>query len=526
MLGLLLLATLVTIVLPEQAHAYQFDSYGNPLQNGKVCGKGIGPNQDKGLTRRVVPCVKETIITAVNNFLVPFSQFMASTVKAMCLLSIAIGGIWVASGRAQAALKDMSILFIKIIFVTIMTWNFGGMFGWFLDIMDQMLAITGQYALSMSSLTYNSNCPAFSNAGLSLLIWEQVDCLIETLIGSVFSPFTLAFGIAGFLMGAILSTTVGVFIALLGFYIVMQVLFAVAKAMYIFISAYIAFSFMVLISPIFIPCIVLRVTKPYFDKWLRLTISFMLQPMIVFAYLSMLMVAADITIFTGENSVYRVLAGDAVDTPGFELGAYLVQAGVYREEPMGGQAVGINPRKVLNDLGAPTPADSGVAGDIGNIAVKGTGAWTQDGIYNYLGIGNGNSDLRFFKVDWPVNAVDWTRLAFLRDGTCPPSPANDPAPQPNPNPENNTSTDCWTVDENWEIDPTPYMIRLMVSFFMAAVVAYIFLTMLDSLPFLSAGIAGVPAGMPTLGHGTIAPPGSNLMDSFKAKMEGLVSGAK
>jgi len=349
----------------------------------------------------------------------------------------------------------------------------------------------------MSSLTNNVDCPAFSNSGIDLLIWEQVDCAIETLVGGIFSPFTLAFGMAGFLMGALLSTTAGVFIALMGIYIVIQILYALAKATYVFISAYIAFAFMVIISPLFIPCILFRVTKPYFDKWLRLTISFMLQPMILFAYLSMLMVAADLTIFTGPNSIYRVLAGNAVDSPGFELGAYLVQIGAYTEEPMGGQAIGVNPRKVLNEVGAPGAADSGAAGKIGDLAIRNSQAWVQNDVYNSLGIGNGGSDLRFFKVDWPTTAVDWEWLAML-DGSLQYPPTGP--------------------------DPTQYMIKVFTSFFMATVVAYIFLTMLDSLPFLSAGLAGVPAGMPTLGQGSIAPPGSNLMESFKAKMSGGLGG--
>lgn len=489
----LLLATLVTLVTPEPAQAYPFGWYGPPVSNtGEICPGGFG------LTRKIVPCVKETIIQGVNLFLVPFSAALASTINAVCVLSIAVAGMWVTSGRIKAATRDMVILAVKLIFVTIMTWNFGGFFGMMLDVMEDLLGLAGVYALSMSSLSNNANCPAFSGAMLSLMVWEQVDCAIEILIGGIFSPFTLAAGIAGFLMSALISTTVGAFIALMGFYIVIQLIYALAKAVYTFVSAYVAFAVMVLISPLFIPCILFKVTKPYFDKWLRLTVSFILQPMIVFAYLSMLMVAVDMTVFVGPNSVYRVLAGNAVDSYGFELGSYLMGVGAYGQEPMMAQTIGLDPNKIINEIGMQGTADTGAAGEVGNFASQTFGDWTSS-LYQWMGLGSGGSELRFYKVDWPTTAVDWNWLAFI-DGTL-----------------------QWT---NGQPDPTIFMIKLITSFFMAAVVAYIFLNMLDSLPFLSAGIAGVPAGMPTLGHGQLAPPGSNLMETFKTKISSLSQGGR
>lgn len=488
--------TLVATVTPEPAHAYQFNSYGPPIGgNGQVCPNG------NGLTRRIVPCIRETIITAVNQFMGPFSAFMARTINALCVLAIALGGIWVTTGRVNAGLRDMSILFMKIGFVSVMTNNFGGMFSAFLDMMEDMLAMAGQYAISMSSLSSSPNCPQFTTNVMSLKIWEQVDCAIENLLGGIYMGSSVGMGLAGFLMAAFLSTTAGIFVALLGFYIIFQFLYAIAKATYTFISAYLAFSFMVLISPLFIPCILLRSTKPYFDKWLRLTVSFMLQPMIVFAYISMLIVAFDQTVFVGSNapgvpnnSVYYVLTKERSQQPGFTIGPALRGMGIYAESPIGGQAVGVNPRQILEKFGGPNPANSGVSSIIGNMKNLGISNAAQDsqnqwstGIYNYMGLGDNGQGVRFFKVDWPTTAVDWKELG-ARNGFN---------------------------------DVTEYMIYVFTSFFMAAVVAYIFLNMLDSLPFLSAGLAGVPAGMPVLGAGPLSPPGTNLMDTFKSKMEGL-----
>jgi type IV secretory pathway VirB6-like protein len=494
----LLLIGLVTVVAPEPAYAYNFNSYGPAINAaGDVCPQGVpGSGGNRGLTRRIVPCVKETLVSAVNNFLIPFSQALYSTIAAACTLAIAIGGIWVASGRINAALRDMTVLFIKIFFVAVMTWNFGGLFGVFLDVMEDLLAMAGSGAIHMSSLANHPACPSLtSGAPASLLVWERVDCSIEVLVGGVFSYFTLSMGIAGFLMSALLSSTSGVFVALLGFYIVVQFLYAVAKAVYTFLSAYMAFTIMVLVSPLFIPCILFRVSKPFFDKWLRLTLSFILQPMIVFAYLSMLVVAFDFTVFKGPFSVYRVIAGDAVDNDDFQLGAYLLQVPAYAKDGIGGKAIGINPRKILKELPPEIPQDTGTIGIIAGMPVNtAVDDWTKH-IYSFLGLGDNDTSLRFIKVDWPTTAVNWPVLAAAQG--------------------NSGGGD--------EMLPN-FFRQLFASLFMAAIVAYIFLSMLDALPYLSAGLAGVPAGMPTLGHGNIAPPGSNLMETFKAKMDGWVKG--
>lgn len=494
---------LVTFLPVTQAYAYNFGYNGYQVAPGQpipICTAG------KGLVARIVPCIKETIIDAVNHFLMPFSMFFAKAIAALCTLAIAIGGYWVASGRTNAALRDMTILFIKIIFVGMFAFNFGGMFGTFLDVMEEMSAIAAHYATYTTSLTYNMNCQTFWTSNVNMWLWENLDCALELLVGGIASPATLFGGMAGFLVGAFLSTTAGMFVALLCFYIITQSIFAIARAVYIFLCACIGFAIMVLFSPIFVPCIVLQATKPYFDKWMRLTISFLIQPVIVFAYISMMTAALDKTVFVGEFSVFRTIAGNDVDQPNFQIGKWLIDKGMYANDFVGGQAIGVNPRRILETLKAPVDLKSGTAGNIGDTIVGTAADWRQN-IYKKMGIEKGN--LNFFKVGWPTKPVNWTKLSYERNlwtFEFVPGPGGIPVPF---------------------YDPTPFMVKLFVSCFMAAVVAYIFMVMLDSLPFLTAGIAGAGGGgMPILGHGQLAPPGSNLMESFKAKMQGLAGSGR
>jgi hypothetical protein len=495
-----LLAVLVLAVPVTDVIAYDFGYDGDKLtgnRNDPICG-GDGIT---GLTKRIVPCVKETIIDAVDQFLVPFSEFFADVIAAFCTLAIAIGGYWVASGRTNAALRDMSVLFMKVGFVGIFSYNFGDMFGYFLDIIEELAAIGSSFGIALDDINSHEACkPLFTPSIPKLWLWENVDCALETLVGGLTDPKTLFSGIAGFLVAAFISTTDGMFIGMILFYVVLQLVFALARAMYIYISACIAFAIMILFSPMFVPCILMRATKPYFDKWLRLTVSFMLQPMIVFAYISMLLGAWNIVVFKGPDSVFRTIAGDdVVNDPDFTIGAWMDKKGMYARSHVGGEAMHINPRQVMTNFGVPEKAQTGTAGQIGTTFVGSVDDW-RNGIYKKMGITN--KKLNYFRVAWPTKPVNWNKLAHYH-GLATDGPDG--------------------ITGNGDDDRSAFMIKLLTSCFMAVVVTYIFMVLLDALPFLSAGLAGVPGGgMPSLGFGQLAPPGSSLMDSFKSKMTNLV----
>ena len=69
-----------------------------------------------------------------------------------------------------------------------------------------------------------------------------------------------------------------------------------------------------------------------------------------------------------------------------------------------------------------------------------------------------------------------------------------------------------------------YLIRLVLSLLMAFFTFYIFYLMLDTLPFVGAGMGGDKDSMPQLGQGGLSMPGNKLFDKMKAGM-GKLAGA-
>jgi hypothetical protein len=503
MLGCLL--GLVVLACPQPAYAYTFRwvDTTSPF-TGRVCPiDEIGDYFDYqtnmrryGLTERIILCVKETVLFATNTLLLPaVSTYMAGTINICITLAILLWGILMVTGKTSAPVRDVFLLGMKAGGVLMFTANFNGWFPLMLDVMESMLNIVTSYVTYSASL----NCPNVTSVD-NMVVWERVDCAMQTLLGGIFpitiggglsGQKTLFLGITGFLVASLYSGTVGVIIAAFGFWIVINFLWTLARALYVFICAYIAFAFMVLISPLFIPMILFRVTKAYFEKWLKLTMGFILQPIFLFAYLAMLLAAFDVVVYTGPRSLYRAITGvhygqsvmlpDGTLEP-FTLGRALFVSGSYKDGSRG--AVGfetdynaLNRRLAGHGIGT---LDTGVIGDIGEETTN-PAQWGN--IFGYLG----NT---VFKVDALTTVVDWQQLALWSNPGCTDPPAT-----------------C----------ATNYIINLILSFFMAAVTAFIFYILLDKLPFVGSGLTGEPLSTATLGTGRLSP-GEQTVNKIKGKL--------
>lgn len=493
---------------PASAHAYDFSNAPDLGIGGtQVC---PGP----GFTRRIVPCIRDTILIGTNNFLIPFSNFMASAVTACCILAVILWGVKMLSGTETAPMRDALATAIKIACVVTFTYNFGGSsldtggnhggnFGLVLDIMDEMLTVVSGYVLQASWLGSTEYCPKFGDTSQVYLVWDAVDCSIETLIGGIFSPLTLSAGIIGFLTACLLSNTIGFTIGMIGIYLIYKLLYAIIKCCYIFCSAYMGIAFMVVISPLFIPAILFKSTKQYFDKWLKLFTSFLIQPMVLFAYMAMLLAAFDTVMFSGKNSFYGAIAGndpcfyvpntmECLGTPdgmgyGEELGWWMLANVGYTNKDSGGKAIALDSKAIKNaGLVPKTSSDLGAAGQIPQQVLNYT--TPRSGILGgTLGI-DANRPM-FFEVDIPTKTIDWDHLAVANgyDGSTP---------------ENGTLS---------------YMLNVLVKAFMALLTGYIFVSMLEIMPFIGSGLgmgAGVGEGR-MMGMDKISASGGDFLKNLK-----------
>lgn len=136
-----------------------------------------------------------------------------------------------------------------------------------------------------------------------LAIWDTLDCKLARYLG--YGPKASAANIAMLILAGLFTGPFGIYFALglmfLGFFFLAMTL----RALHIFLSSAMAIIIMVYISPIIIPTALFPKTEGIFKKWLENLISFCLQPMILFAYISTMIAVIDSTVigsatFTGN----------------------------------------------------------------------------------------------------------------------------------------------------------------------------------------------------------------------------------
>lgn len=471
--------------------------------------------QTIGLVKRIVLCVQGTVIPATYKMLWQTSlYFVAGPVAAACTLAIVLWGILLLTGKQSATMRDAFTLALKIGAVAFFTFALGtsemfpyGLFPLMIQVIDHMAGIVTMYIGYSSSL----DCAAALNPAD---VWGRVDCALDSLIGGIFSPVNLAAGALGFFFAALFSGPFGLFIGLLGFAIIFLMIFALMRATYIAITAYIAIAFMALVSPIFITMVLFSATRSYFEKWVKLTIGFMLQPIFLFAYISMMIAAFDVVVYDGPFSVYRALVGSRVDQSGETFGAFEWARQQYSAEK-NTVNLGISADPRLQD--APGSEDTGTLGDTG-----------AEELPDYVESHYKNRNI--YSLDIPIKTIYWDGMAIEKICSSKPKPCDRGTVYDEIKRRicgaDMICDDAQQAEYEKEIAmlPVEHLIYLLLALLIAMLTMYIFYIMLDVLPFIGAGITGEQYSMPVLGERGLKMAGGQMIDKLKGGMTKLATG--
>lgn len=495
--------TAVPAAVPSEAYAYSFAAPPDPVH---AC-----PSLP-GFTKRVVTCIRDSILSAVNAVLGPFVVFIYEIVGGMLTLAVALWGVLLATGRMRFAVREGFALAIKmgviIMLFTGASMNFTSLFGSALDAVGELLSTVTKYVSFSPALdgACSTSLPPMANDPLA--IWDRVDCLLDLILGGVIGSSTVFYGLSGFLLASFISDSAGWLIAMLGLYMIVELLFAVFRAVYIFILAYFAIAIMALAAPMFVPLILFKSTRAYFEKWAKLTIGFILQPIFLFTYLAMLLAAFDTVVYSGPSSLFRAVAGtDYTNMTTIKIGKWLHEGtagglSAYGENSMGNMAFNTNSGGAAKQTvghvvtgGGPssTPKldlgkqQTGVADTVGQLNTKIdewkniSAATGKTNIYESLGL-----EKFFFFVNLPITVVDWDDLAQKASVS-------------------NTAQ---------------YVQNLILAFVMACATAIIFYLLLEALPFIGSGITGDVFSTPAMGFGGLGPPGMSMVNGLRDKVFG------
>lgn len=263
-------------------------------------GVGGGQCPGEGLLARIVPCVTQAMEKSTYKLAYAISGYLYPAASAFVVLVIIIYGMKVMSPEGNARKTALPLL-IKIAFVLAFVQGFAGFIpavhGGQKEIVD----------ILANALSISSQCPASGGGGAAASgagkLWSQMDCILGKLFGFagkdgnamlIASVFGL---VAGFLFGG--SFGMIAFMGVFGLLIAVAVF--VFRAAFAFLNGFMLACFCVIISPFFIPLILLMPSSRYFSNWLGLFIGSFLLPLIVVGYCIFALSIFNKTLFESER---------------------------------------------------------------------------------------------------------------------------------------------------------------------------------------------------------------------------------
>lgn len=399
--GLMSGLVLVSSVAP--AFAQDGGAYANVKSTCQQIRQQVESSDKDGawLTEYIVTCTKTVVLDAFRKFIYEFYTIMHEIIMAAMTLAVTLFGVLLITGMIEKSARDSFVGLFKFgcVLFFVRPDTVDQIFNMGMDSMDGLTDIVFQFGKGSGG---SGRC--FDNDTM----WDRIDCMLDLLIGIVKSGGGagggagagelqgISRGTMHFLMSNIAGSGIGALVGMLGFYTAYTILMAAIKSIHTYLAAIIALAFVLMLAPMFVPMIMFKASRTYFDKWQRIATSFVLQPVILFGFLSLMLIALEDMLVGQDNkgSFYQVACGQQCLQKGGFISQVLTQNGGIET---GGKYTGESSRVNL----ANGSKDSGtmVGGAFGNY-IKSSAAAKPGGAGGAL-FGAGE---RFDKVDYKKEA--------------------------------------------------------------------------------------------------------------------------
>jgi hypothetical protein len=327
------------IVQPEFAHAQTatpfqqnsgaYGTYAASCPTGEPSRFGMVVNCScyNGVANRVVACIRMTVHEAADNYFTGIYLIFARAIGAFLTIGVIVYGVMLASGQVEKLGRDTMILGIKVAFIVYFVTNADELYWMAVRIMDELA----------NAFLVHAVWPGGSGTGCAMLstVWNRLDCLLDGVIGitnpnipadgalKTLTGDALQRGMLAFFFQLMTSSSLTFVIGLMGMIFTYTLVFFVIKTIFAYLVSFLVLVFLLMLTPIFVPLVLFKVTKQFFDKWVRLVMSCILQPVLLIAFISMAISALDVTVFSGPTSFMRIVAGDAAKNGNFNINQYL-----------------------------------------------------------------------------------------------------------------------------------------------------------------------------------------------------------
>jgi type IV secretory pathway VirB6-like protein len=267
------------------------------------------------LSGRIVECVSDVLnILFFNktcndskNFLPALQDNLRHAVMAAMLLYVMLFGVRVATGDEPPQKAEVFMFVLKIalvLYFSVGLKNASGEYesglAWVFGLGKSAMTSLSEYVLNAASTNglcnYNPN--EYDKGYSYLALWDSLDCRVAYYLGLYNLTAVTAsslYGIFGLIIPLLFSMEILllIFIIVYGIFILSFVIYFV----HFYVIALVALAITTYIGVIIVPMALFGYTKQFFDKWLKVLMSYVLQPVVVCAFLAVSMMIFDSIIF-------------------------------------------------------------------------------------------------------------------------------------------------------------------------------------------------------------------------------------
>ncbi len=214
-------------------------------------------DSSKGIVKGIVECVKEQFNDGITKLIQKLSEFLEPIVGVMFSIAVLFFGIRVMGKGAGWA--DALGFMARIAIVGAYWGGMGAFASDFMSAPDELISWT-------------------SSGGSDP--WDTIDKFMQKILGYG-AKFTLASGLLGILAGSMFASSFGFALFLFGFKAIMDLIFMVVQAIFIYLTAFMVIAFMFAVSPLIVPLALFGVTEHYVKGWINTIVACMLTPMLL-----------------------------------------------------------------------------------------------------------------------------------------------------------------------------------------------------------------------------------------------------
>ncbi len=147
--------------------------------------------------------------------------------------------------------------------------------------------------------------------------WDTLDCKFVRALG--FGPDMTVPNLVLTILAGLFTGGLGIIFVMFSFMFAFCYVSMIIRALHIFLISVIAVAILIFVSPITITAILFQKTKGIFDKWLKQLLGFIIQPAILFAYLSIFVGVMDHAAYGIRHDLPDnggiTFAGDGLESP-------------------------------------------------------------------------------------------------------------------------------------------------------------------------------------------------------------------